>query len=213
LKKNGDEAGVDCGGSCRQICDFQRPEPVILWSRINRVVPGVYNATAYVENTNLDVGVPQASYSFRLYDETGILVAERQGVTFVPPSKTFAIFEGGIESGERIATRVNFEFTSPFIWRTSENRSADIVISNKRLTEKSGLPRAEAEVKNISLAPFSDLELVAIVYRADGNAINFSRTTIDFLDKGAIVPVVFTWPEVFTDEPARLDILVRSPLN
>ncbi len=31
-KKNGDEVGVDCGGSCRLLCSFEAVEPDILWS-------------------------------------------------------------------------------------------------------------------------------------------------------------------------------------
>lgn len=209
-KQNGDEAGVDCGGSCRRLCDFQRPNPVVLWTRIDRVVSGTYNAVAYVENTNLDVGVSKVSYSFRLYDATGILVSERRGVTSIPPNKSFTIFEGGISSGERLPVRVNFEFTSPFSWQPATNLATAIRISDKQLIEKSGLPRVEAVAENTSLAAISNLELVALVSDLEDNVIAFSRTKIDFLDKGVSVPVVFTWPEKFSTTASKVDILVRA---
>lgn len=209
-RQNGDELGIDCGGSCRKLCDFQRPTPAVLWSRIDRVVSGVYNAVAYVENTNLDVGVPQISYSFRLYDANGILVSERRGVTSIPPNKAFAIFEGGIDTGERTPVRVNFEFTSPFTWQPATNLSSGIKISGKQLTEKSGLPRVEAIAENTSLAAISNLELVALIYDADDNVIAFSRTKIDFLDKGVPTPVIFTWPEKFQTSVSKVEILVRT---
>lgn len=209
-KQNGDELGIDCGGSCRRLCDFQRPPPVILFSRIDQVVSGVYNAVAYVENTNLDVGVSRISYSFRLYDATGILVSERRGITSIPPNKSFAIFEGGISAGERLPVRVNFEFTSPFVWQATTNLATAIRISNKQLMEKSGLPRVEAVAENTSLSAISNLELVALVFDASDNVIAFSRTKIDFLDKGASSPVAFTWPEKFSEAVSKVDILVRT---
>jgi hypothetical protein len=209
-KQNGDELGIDCGGSCRQLCDFQRPTPAVLWSRIDRVVSGIYNAVAYVENTNLDVGVQQISYSFRLYDANGILVSERRGITSIPPNKAFAIFEGGIDTGERTPVRVNFEFTSPFVWQPATNLATGIRISGKQLTEKSGLPRVEATAENTSLAAISNLELVALIYDASDNIVAFSRTKVDFLDKGTSAPVVFTWPEKFSASVSKVEILVRT---
>ena len=209
-KQNGDEVGIDCGGSCRKLCDFQRPTPAVLWTRIDRVVSGVYNAVAYVENTNLDVGVSQISYSFRLYDANGILVSERRGITSIPPNKAFAIFEGGIATGERVPVRVNFEFTSPFTWQPATNLALGIRVSNQQLIEKAALPRVEATAENTSLAAISNLELVALVYDTSDNVIAFSRTKIDFLDKGTSAPVVFTWPEKFPGSVSKVEILVRT---
>ncbi|MBU6431623.1 hypothetical protein KGQ29_04640, partial [Patescibacteria group bacterium] len=36
-KQNGDEKGVDCGGSCVNLCRSQYLEPNIIWSRVIEV--------------------------------------------------------------------------------------------------------------------------------------------------------------------------------
>ena len=61
LKQNGSETGVDCGGSCQLACLAQVDPITILWSRAFKVIPGRYNAVAYLENRNksepgIDVG-------------------------------------------------------------------------------------------------------------------------------------------------------------
>src|SRR3989344_3830217 len=49
-KQNGDESGVDCGGLCLRACIGEVDIISILWSRAFQVVPGRYNAVAYIEN-------------------------------------------------------------------------------------------------------------------------------------------------------------------
>src|SRR4051812_37112523 len=51
-RQNGSETGVDCGGLCTRAC-IQQVDPIsIIWSRSFRVIPGRYNAVAYLENHN-----------------------------------------------------------------------------------------------------------------------------------------------------------------
>src|SRR5574343_394328 len=65
-KQNGDEAGVDCGGSCRLLCSFDAISPNVLWTRSFRVAPGVYSAVAYVENHNITSSAVAVPYVFKL---------------------------------------------------------------------------------------------------------------------------------------------------
>ena len=51
-EQNGDEAGVDCGGACLLVCLSQVEDVSVLWARSFRVVPGRYNAVAYLVNHN-----------------------------------------------------------------------------------------------------------------------------------------------------------------
>jgi hypothetical protein len=209
-KQNQDEKGVDCGGSCPTICSFQRPTPVLLWSRISKVVPGVYNALAYVENVNLDVKAPNTPYRFRLYDAQGFVVAERKGKVTIPPHKTIAIFEPSIQTGERAPVRSVFEFLGDPVWQKAVNTEATaIVVGDKRVVNEDVSPRAEAVVKNLSVLPLSKIELVAIISDINGNAIAFSRTEIERLDKGQSRTAVFTWPEPFSIPSAKFDVIAR----
>src|SRR3989344_9365646 len=56
-KQNGTETGVDCGGSCLRPCGSQVDDIAVLWARAFRVIPGQYNAVAYLENQNRNTAV------------------------------------------------------------------------------------------------------------------------------------------------------------
>ena len=101
-EQNGDETGVDCGGSCLRACIAQMDEVSVLWSRAFRVVPGRYNAVAYLINHNQDTAINKISYRFRFADENNVYIGKRDGTTFIPPAGKFTIFEPAIDVGHSI---------------------------------------------------------------------------------------------------------------
>src|SRR6185295_8768478 len=64
LRQNGTETGIDCGGSCPFACAAQLDPISILWSRAFQVLPGRYNAVAYLENHNKNSAVVKVTYRF-----------------------------------------------------------------------------------------------------------------------------------------------------
>ncbi len=196
--KNGEEVGVDCGGSCRLLCSAEISQPISRWDpRFFEVSEGVYSVLAYLENPNIVAEVLNAPYIFRLYDKENILIAERKGKTFIPKGENFAIFEGNINTGERVPYRASFDFEGDLIWVRNTNSSPEISVSNETLSRQDLAPRLDAKVKNNSLVRVSDIELVAIVFDGAGNAIGSSRTFIESLEDGEEKSVVFTWPRPF----------------
>ncbi len=91
--QNGDEIGIDCGGVCGELCDFQVTDPVVLWNRLFEIAPGVYSAIAFVENPNVVAHAHNVPYVFSLRDERGMLVATASGDIYLPPASSVAIFE------------------------------------------------------------------------------------------------------------------------
>jgi hypothetical protein len=51
--------------------------------------------------------------------------------------------------------------------------------------------------------------VVAILYGAEGNAVNASRTYLDRIDQQSVAKVAFTWQESFTEPIARIEIIPR----
>lgn len=208
-KQNGDEKGVDCGGSCVRLCRSEYLDPNIIWARVIEVKSGLYNALAYIENPNLDAGVDSISYSFQIKDNNGVSIYERKGSTFIPPNKFFAIFEDGISTSEKIPTKVIFEFTSNPLWRKKENRETGLTVLNKTISREESSPRIDATLENKTLQPISKIEVVAIAYDNDGNALGFSRTFIDKIGKGELQDIVFTWPRPFSSNVIKIEIIPR----
>jgi hypothetical protein len=209
-KQNGDESGVDCGGSCAKVCSFEAYQLVTLWSRAFPVTDGVYNLMAYVENQNRESGVSRINYEFRAYDQNNVFLGRKEGSTFVGSNDRTAIFESGFEVGNREPYRVDFQFTSVPVWTriNREQRNAlAIDVQDRVLSNISTSPKLEATVINNTLIDITNLDVYVILYDESDNVINVSKTFIPRLIKNSRSSIVFTWPRPLVKNPSRIDIL------
>ncbi|NVN97408.1 hypothetical protein HXX01_04255 [Candidatus Nomurabacteria bacterium] len=209
-KQNGDETGVDCGGSCQLMCKEKISDPVILWSRAFPVVGNTYNLVAYIENQNKNSGVVEASYEFRVYDVKNLLIGRRQGTTFIPPNKQFAIFEPRIDFAQREVKSVSFEFTGPLTWVRKEPTLNNLSIFADKVTMGDDMnnPSLTAVIKNESIYEIPSFDVIAILYDENHNAINASKTVKESLPSNDSMPVFFTWPNALTGVPVIKDVLI-----
>lgn len=208
--KNGTETGVDCGGSCARACIAQVDEIAVLWTRSFRVVPGRYNAIAYLENQNRGVAVNRINYKFRFADANNIYIGKREGSTFVPPSGKFAIFEPGIDIGNSIPVYTSFEFTEIPLWvQVSQEKinQLQVLVSNITLANEETSPFLLATIKNNSLFTIPDIQVIAILYDKNHNAISTSSTYLESLDGEEIQDLSFTWPEPFSSKIVEKEII------
>ncbi len=204
--QNGGETGIDCGGGCVKLCPADFAPPRVLWSYAVQVLPGVYNALAYVQNPNPSVQASSLPYDMRIYDDQGLLIAERTGSAFIPAGQKFAVFEGGIDAGRRVPARTTFEFTSLPNWTPG-------AMSSKLHTDSVDLvqgpsPKAEVVVRNESAgSSFSNIDTFIILYDKDDNRVSFSKTVIDSIAAGGTVIKTFTWPQAFPTNIVRTEVL------
>ena len=194
--QNGDEAGVDCGGSCQFLCSFEAVDPTVIWSRAFKITDGVYSVAAYIENQNIN-SETWAPYVFKLYDSANSLIGEREGKIYIQKNKVIAVFEPNINTGGRIPNRVSFEFTQKLNWNRNTKVYPNLLVTQKVLSGENLRPRIDAIVQNTSLDTAENIELVAIVYDNKENAIAVSRTFIDSLSKDQLSHISFTWPQPF----------------
>jgi len=197
-KQNGEETGVDCGGSCALACLAQVDEVSVLWARAFRVIPGRYNAVAYLENHNPDAAVNKINYRFRFADKNNLYIGKREGSAYIPPSGKFAIFEPAIGIGYSIPVYTTFEFTEVPQWVTiseEKKNQLQVLISDIALVNEATSPVLSATLKNNSLFTIPELSVVAILYDANHNALSTSRTYLEALAGEEARDVTFTWPE------------------
>ena len=207
-KKNQGETGIDCGGSCQMVCVSKTIEPIVWWQRFFDIAPGVYNAVARVENPNIDLSVTQAKYVFRLYDKANVVIASREGETNIPPRQIFYVFEGGLATGERLPVKATFEFISPLSWVTKKS-VMPFSITGQMLSKASTTPRLDAILRNNSDDDLVNVEVVAALFDAEGNAVDVSKTIVDFVRSESVAPFFFTWRRPFDREPARIEIIPK----
>lgn len=192
--RNGREAGVDCGGKCVRICSIDTLPPKERWIQTFRSSKGLYNVVAYVDNKNQDAGVEALSYTMSLYDKDG-LITERDGVTTFAPKSLVPFFEGRIETGNRIPTRVSIAFDPNPIWVPATIADARYKTEHRTLTGAAKEPVLSATLRNESLEELRNVEVVATIFDMNGNPLTASRTRVPTFHARSTEDVTFTWQD------------------
>ncbi|MFT7507472.1 MAG: Mg-chelatase subunit ChlD [Acidimicrobiales bacterium] len=193
-RQNGDERGVDCGGACALICAFDVTEPHVQWARSFRVTEGQYNAVAYIENKNIAAGSPEAAYTMSLYDAQG-LITQRTGSTILPPDSVSPVFEARIDTQGRIPTQTILVLEDITLWVEAASSREQFTVQSRELSGADLRPRLDARIYNEALTEMLEVEVVATIFDAQGNALTSSRTYIDKFAPRSVETAVFTWPE------------------
>lgn len=192
--QNGQEGGVDCDGKCVRICSVSVIPPSVTWADSFRIVDGQYNAVAYVENKNSLAATPALKYTFKLLDK-GTLIAERSGVTILPPNSVYPIFEGRIITTDgRVPTETRIEIEPADMWLPATIGRDQFKVIDINLTGADSRPRLSTSIENTELTAANDVEVVATIFNAQGKAVTASQTFIDSFAPRSTKEVVFTWP-------------------
>lgn len=213
-KRNQNEHGPDCGGICQVACMYEvQAFPTVQWSRGYYVSKGVYNLVAYLQNPNTSYVSRPVTYVFNVYDENNVLLKTKEGVVSFPTTKLFPIFAPTVDVGERIPKRVSFEFKEPITWIEYYGEKPELEVLERKLSREDTSPIIEATVRNKTLHTYKNVEVVAVVYDAEGNGFAASRTFIDKIGDREDVKVRFTWPEAFATSSAKIEIIPKLSID
>ncbi len=207
LKLNGKEEGIDCGGTCQLLCTNQVTEPVVLWERYFRLTDGAYNLLAYIENPNPSAYVRDAHYIFKIYNEDGVLIGEKKGVTSIAPKSVRPVIENNISTFEQVPTRVSFEFEGELVYEQTDPKDAIVIIKDEIIENEENSPRIKAKIQNISLKTLQDIDVIVLTYDVFDNVLGTSSTFVDRLNPEEVRDIVFTWPQAFSEEVARIELI------
>ncbi|MFA6006701.1 MAG: hypothetical protein WC764_03185 [Candidatus Paceibacterota bacterium] len=213
-KQNQGEEGVDCGGPCNNFCPNAVNDPIVRWSRVLPVRAQQFDAVAYIENPNPTAGLSKVDYTFRLYDAKNSPIVERKGSTFINPGEKFALYEPNVDVGNAVPVRAFLELKKPsegYPWRkirVASDARPNLTIRSKQFDDSTG-NSVTASMANESLADGHAIRIVAVLYDSNGNVTGASSTFVDVIKGGAEVPIVFTWPNRFTENPANLELYLH----
>lgn len=189
-KFNGNERGVDCGGSCALFCTADTRAPVVLWSRAFEVAPHTYTAAAYVQNPNPGAAARDVAYSFQLFDDKNLLVTERTGTINIPPVQTVPFIDPNINVGNRTVAKAIFSFSAAPVWSRVGALPA-LRASNQYLSPDAS--RLSATIINDSITDANKVVVAAVLFDSGGVARAASRSTLSVVPRKGSQPVVFTW--------------------
>lgn len=210
-KKNGSEVGVDCGGQCTLYCQNELSVPKVRWYRSFVIAPGIVHAVAYIEHSNSAAAARSAAYEFKIYDEKNNLITTRAGTTYIGPFGRTAIVEALIPVGNSVPYFTRFAFTAPIPWEKVGQVFSQVVIkSDRQLLENiANGTRLTVTLENQSNFSFDNMDVVAILYDNEDNAIAVSKTLIPELSAKQKKTVYFTWPQSYKESTARIEIIPR----
>lgn len=206
-KQDQGEQGIDCGGPCPFACNIDETNPSVRFARAVSPQPGRTDLIAYVDNTNSNAELFDATYTVQFFNADGGLVAQGQGTITVPPSTTMPVFTPNFYNGVTPVTQVFLTIEpASYKWLRTTYKpvtaiSSQIVIQNTRT------PKITAVLTNTTAEPMDDVTVVATVFDPQNNAIAASQTVVEQLPGQSTAPVIFTWNEPFSGVPARVEIL------
>lgn len=157
--QNGDETGVDCGGSCRRLCPSAFLTPQIVWTRIEKVAPQLYNIATYIINPNTSAVALDVPYHVIVYDNQGVEITEYTGTVTLPPHRNTLAFNGEVAMSKRIPSKALFEFTGSPQWQSAGDPLANILIGEKKYSEDSSGTSLSVTLKNSGVDPINKIDV------------------------------------------------------
>ncbi len=210
-KQNGTETGIDCGGKCALYCPKTVALPRIEYAAVFPVSDGVYNAVALLTATDPNAAARSAGYIFTFYDESGAIISELKGSTFIPSASQFAVFGSQIRTGERVPVRARFSWGQDVInfEKVSFNvNTLPIEVASWRRETVLGTERLGVNVTNTSFTAIPESEYIVIVYDEQDEPIAASRT-LSGLKPRSSIDLYFSWPYEFPREPKRYELIKK----
>ena len=209
--RDGDETGVDCGGSCQRLCPVESLPLLVQGDpRVLLVATSTYEVVALVDNPNTDAEIERARYSLKLYvPGSAVPMKTIGGEVYVPKGAEFALFAGpyAAEAGS-LPTRATLEWDkSSLIWEKNTSPVSELEVGEKLFSRLDTSPRLTVSVSNLSLNVAQNVDLTALLYDASGNIFAASKTFVEQIPGGGETGAIFTWPSKFSSEAVQIKVI------
>ena len=106
--RNGDETGIDCGGSCIS-CEIKNLQMLSVGNTILFEADRDFSAVASIRNPNDIFGVNFFDYEAIFYDKSGTALKSVRGTGFIYPGQEKNIIEAGAKITEGIPSRAEIK--------------------------------------------------------------------------------------------------------
>ncbi len=212
-KQNGDEAGIDCGGSCALLCAGESIPLEILFERSVEVDATTYDAVAYVVNKNKDAVPSSLSFKVSLFDGVGSLIVQKEGKAFIQPGGGTPLYVPALQVGDRRPVRTRFEITQigPFYKYSNQEFLKTITVRDHVFDNTNVTPRLTLTIQNSSFETVRDIDVYALLYDSEDTLIAVGKTYLESVSGNNTKNAYFSWRTPFSS-PARFEfVLIKQP--
>lgn len=214
-KKNQNETATDCGGVCAPCVVM----PVLEDIRILETVwvlggkGNEYDFLAKISNPNNDYGASGVSYTFRVLDASGAVLAEKSGLSFILPKEQKYLVETSIplsglpERVECVLGTINWEKFSGY------KEKPDLDVLNRRFeraTSSVDFGVAKGLVVNRSPFDFTDLGIVVVLRDESSRVVAIQKTAMQTLRSGEQRDFTLPWPDPFSGDVQKVEVQTNA---
>ncbi len=211
---NGDETGIDCGGSCSYLCTAELQPPTILFTKTLENSVGRTDVIASVENKNANAAAKNVPYRIIFYGANQSIIQEVTGTLDLPSGATEPVFVPGVASGKQKVVNAFLDI-DPSLPRwftmTADSRIVPVV-SNTTQGGTPDAPRIEAILANPSVTTLTNVQAIVLVRGAQGDIIAASKTVVATIPAQGQAIATFTWNRAFAQIPASIEVVPIIPL-
>jgi hypothetical protein len=208
--KNQNEEDVDCGGVCINKCQKIKVQELTVGETgvVESSIAGEYDFYGIVANPNNVYGSKSFTYQIKFKDEEGMLLAEKQGTSFILPGDKKYIIENNIKL-DRLPAGIDFFLTnSDWVELDDLYEKPDLKIVNKSYNEiNSGIGFSEAKglLQNRSPFDFAMIKIKVILFDASGKIVALNGTEMRTVKSGEDRDYRAFWPSRFPGEVANVE--------
>lgn len=204
-KMDGDETGIDCGGSCTTVCSAEAQKASVRFARILQQ-SGRNDLIAYIDNPNVNAYAKQADLLVDIYSQDGHAF-QKQAHLALPANTATPLFITNIANAAVQQVFVSFASSSPVWTKGTGGTEAMPKASNVVVSNTDTHPNVAATVTNPIAYPEHNVPFVATIFANDGTVIAASQTVVPLIPAQGTAQAVFTWNEPFSAPYARIEIV------
>ncbi len=215
-KLNQGEEKIDCGGPCQKCEEIPKIENAQILEK-NIILGGSnrYDALAKIKNPNPLFGIENLEYTFSFLDESGKVIAQSEGASFLLPAETKYIFVFNQDLNEKPSS-LDFRIKS-YKWRKfSGYEEPNIVSYQKEFSFVSGGPGfadLKLKIQNKSGYDFRKITTKAVIRDHQGYPVAINETNNNDVQVNEEREVIFHWSEPFSQDIDVQNIEVRQEAN
>lgn len=214
-RKNGGEAGVDCGGRCAACPEVLTPEPFSVREAAVMVgaSPSEYDAIIKVYNPNDTIGASSVGYDLVLRDAAGAEIGRTSGTDSVLPQETKVILAIGIAaSGAPASVSVTFRDAAweRFSGYQERPRLSVYRTGFNRISSGAFYGEAVGTLRNDSPYDFRTVTVKVVLRDADGRALSVNSTDMNTFLSGDVRDFTLRWPSSFPGEVASVEAVADT---
>jgi hypothetical protein len=205
-KQNGDESGIDCGGSCSLRCSSEILPLSVTWARGVSTSSTTYDFVALVSNKNIDNSPRSIGYTFTAYDSEGKIMVTSSGRTVAPVDGDFPVIVQNINLTQAPANVSATITTNVPHYKVLEKPTVPTIRISDTRYELGSIPRVYATLTSTKRIVLREIPVRVVLYDIDGNAFAVGQTVIPELGKEESKEIVFTWSRAFPFSPSKIRV-------